>query len=431
MRRSRRVSFAGAVVVSAVLVAQGSATVALTHVSVIDVVSGEVRPDMTVVVADGRITSVESAASVRIPPSAQMHDAAGAFVIPGLWDMHVHWLDEDYVPLFIANGVTGVRIMWGAPQHQQWRRAIERGKMIGPRLVIGSAIIDGPNPVWPRSVVAADAKEGRAAVDAAIRDGAEFIKVYSRLPRDAYFAIAEESKRRGVPFAGHVPNSVTTEEASDAGQASIEHLTGMRREFPGAFDAQKAAALFERFRRNHTWQVPTLTVLRSNALRTDPAYLRDARLRYLPADMVRRWANAAEAPRSPADIRAGPETFKKEVDLVGAMYRAGVDLLAGTDVTNPFCLPGFSLHDELALLVDAGLTPLDALRTATLNPARFLKKDSESGSVAAGKAADLVVLDANPLADIRNTTKIRAVVAAGRYYDRGALDHMLRPNGRR
>src|SRR4030095_13785111 len=151
------------------------------------------------------------------------------------------------------------------------------------------------NPVWPRSVVAADAKEGRAAVDAAIRDGAEFIKVYSRLPRDAYFAIAEESKRRGVPFAGHVPNSVTTEEASDAGQASIEHPTGRRRDFPGVFDAQKAAALFERFRRNHTWQVPTLTVLRSNALRTDPAYLRDARLRYLPADLVRRWAGAAGA----------------------------------------------------------------------------------------------------------------------------------------
>lgn len=426
-----RFSFASAVVVSAVLVAQGSATVALTHVNVIDVVSGEVRPDMTVVVADGRISSVEAAASARVSPSAQVHDAAGAFVIPGLWDMHVHWLDDDYVPLFIANGVTGIRIMWGAPQHQQWRRAIERGKMIGPRLVIGSAIIDGPNPVWPRSVVAANAKEGRAAVDAAIREGAEFIKVYSRLPRDAYFAIAEESKRRGVPFAGHVPNAVSTEEASDAGQASIEHLTGIRRDL-GRFDAQKAAALFERFRRNHTWQVPTLTVLRSNAYRSDSAYLGDPRLRYLPADMVRRWQNAAaETSRSPAEIENGHQIYRREVDIVGAMYRAGVDLLAGTDVSNPFCLPGFSLHDELALLVDAGLTPLDALRTATLNPARFLKRESESGSVDAGKAADLVVLDANPLTDIRNTTKIRAVVAAGRYYDRIALDRMLRPNSGR
>src|SRR5215469_7863336 len=199
----------------------------LTHVTVIDTSGGPAKSDMTVVIAGDRIIEVAKSDQIGKPKNAEVVNANGKFLIPGLWDMHVHWYEKNYLPLFIANGVTGTRQMYGVPMFQQWRKQIEAGELLGPHILIPSPIVDGPKPVWPGSVAVADASEGRQAVIRVKQAGADFVKVYSLLPRDAYFAIADECRKQGIAFEGHVPDSVTLEEASDAGQTTVEHLTGV------------------------------------------------------------------------------------------------------------------------------------------------------------------------------------------------------------
>ncbi len=190
----------------------------------------------------------------------------------------------------------------------------------------------------------------------------------------------------------------------------------------------RAEALFAEFKTNHTWQCPTLTVLHNITFIDDPSLARDSRLKYMSRDIRSSWDPARDfrfQNRTSEDIALGKKVYQKELELVGAMQRAGVDILAGTDTGNPYCLPGFGLHDELGLLVQAGLTPMQALQAATLNPARFMGREKDLGTIEPGKLADLVLLDANPLADIANTRKIDAVVYGGRLYSRAALDGML------
>jgi hypothetical protein len=443
-------------------------SLALTHVTVIDTTGGPAKPDMTVVIAGNRIIEVAKSDPIRPPSNRETVNANGKFLIPGLWDMHVHWYEKDYLPLFIANGVTGTRQMYGVPVFQQWRKEIEAGELLGPHLLIPSPIVDGPKPVWPGSIAVAHASEGRRAVIQVKRGGADFVKVYSLLSRDAYFAIADESKKQGIPFEGHVPDSVTLEEASNAGQMSVEHLTGVLAacssreaellksaqatveaidggqlptvrysgpEFRArqklaleTYSSQKAEAVFGELKKNHTWQCPTLTVLRSMAWSDDPSFANDPRLKYLPRDIVSSWDPKADPflkNKTAEDWAISKKVYTRDLELVGAMEHAGVEILAGTDTLNPYCLPGFSLHDELGLLVQAGLTPLQALQAATLNPARFMGRENDLGTVAPGKIADLVLLDANPLEDIGNTRKISAVVFGGKVFSRAALDDML------
>jgi len=438
-----------------------------THVTVIDATGAPAKPEMIVVITGDRITELGPTERVRVPKDAQVVDATGKFLIPGLWDMHVHWYgyDKAYLRLFTANGVTGVRVMWGAPIHFEWRKEIEEGTFLAPRMVIASTIVDGPKPIWPGSIGVANEAEARQAVIRLRRDGYDFIKVYSLLPREAYFAIADEAKKQGLPFAGHVPFWVSAGEASDAGQRSIEHLTGilaacstreeeLRKGFEDAFSnlpqgqrlpspartrplsrmmletfsVEKSAALFPRLKRNHTWQCPTLTVLRSGAFINDPNFRNDPRLKYMPTQLRTQWDPSTDfrfRERTAADFDLARLLYKKQVELVGMMHRAGVEFLAGTDVENPYCFPGFSLHDELVLLVEAGLTPMDALQAATLNPARFLGKETDIGTVEKGKIADLVLLEANPLEDIRNTQRINTVVIRGKLIPKAELEQML------
>jgi tetratricopeptide (TPR) repeat protein len=435
----------------------------LTHVTVIDTTGGPAQPDMTVIIIGDRIQGISNSETIRPPKNAETVDATGKFLIPGLWDMHVHWYDKDYLPLFIANGVTGVRQMFGAPEHYQWRKEIEAGQRVGPHMLIASPIVDGPKPVWPGSIAVSNASEGRRAVIEIKQSGADFVKVYSLLPRDAYFAIADESKREGIPFEGHVPDSISVEEASNAGQKTIEHLTGVlnacssreaelrglaqeaedqppsarfagskyreRQELAlGTYSPERAEILFGVLKKNQTWQCPTLTVLRSFAYSDAPSFTNDPRLKYIPRDIASSWDPKADIylkAKTADDWALSKKVFRKELETVGAMQRAGVQILAGTDTLNPFCFPGFSLHDELELLVQAGLTPMQALQATTLHPARFLGREKDLGTIASGKIADLVLLDANPLDDIANTRKISAVVFGGKLLSRASLDEML------
>ena len=437
-----------------------------THVTIIDGTGAPAKSDMTVMITGNRITELGPGTDIRVPKNAQVVDATGKFMIPGLWDMHVHWFryDKAFLQLFPINGVTGVRIMWGGAIHFEWRREIQAGTLLGPRMAIAGNILDGPKPIWPGSMAISNEAEAREAVINTKQQGYDFVKVYSLLPRKAYFAIADEAKKQRIPFAGHVPHSVSVAEASDAGQKSIEHLTGIlvacssREEelrqrlinanstLPGqrlpnpslirpitrlmldTFSTEKANALFARLKQNKTWQCPTFTVLRSGAFMDDSSFRNDPRLKYMPKQLRSSWDTANDfrfRTRTPEDFALSRKVYKKQIEAAGLMHKAGVEFIAGTDVLNPFCFPGFSLHDELAILVETGLSPMEALQTATLNPARFLGIEKDIGTVAHGKIADLVLLDANPLDDIRNTTKINSVVVNGRFLDRTALDQLL------
>jgi hypothetical protein len=438
---------------------------AFTNVTVIDMTGAPPKPDMTVVIEGNRITALGKARQVRVPRGAQVVDATGKFLIPGLWDMHVHFTEtERSLPLFIANGVTGVRNMGGkAEELFKWRSDIAAGRLLGPRIVACGPILDGPQPAaFGASIAISTVADGRKAVIDLKQRGADFIKVYDLLPRDAYFAIVEEARRQRLPVVGHVPLSVTTLEASGAGQKSIEHLgtilegsstlgTELRRlesapmpkgdltEFPrriaargermlDTYSEQKARQIFGQLIKNHTWQVPTLVVKQSQTFIDDISRNGDARLKYIPQSEQEWWSpqkNFFSRYRTPEYIVYKKRLFQKELELVGAMHRAGVPFMAGTDVNAAYLFPGFSLHDELALFVQAGFTPMAALQTATRNPAAFLGELNSQGTVERGKTANLVLLEANPLEDIHNSRRINAVVLNGRYLSKEALQKML------
>jgi dipeptidyl aminopeptidase/acylaminoacyl peptidase/imidazolonepropionase-like amidohydrolase len=428
-----------------------------THVTVIDATGAPAKPNQTVVVAGGRLAALGQFGGVVIPADAQVVDATGKYLIPGLWDMHVHIVDRDsFLKLCLANGITGVREMANYPGPiLTLRNQINEGKLLGPHLVMAGPILDGPKPAWPFSIAVANAADGRKAVTTVKKQGVDFVKVYSLLPRDGYFAIADEAKKQGLSFAGHVPESVSALEASDAGQRSIEHLFGvylacsteeakLRKEVVetitkssgsilgpitrtesravDSYSADKANALFARFIKNNTWQSPTLTVLRALSRLDQKSLTEDVRLKYIVPFIRTSFWNRRLPPEALANLK---RLFQQDLELVRAMHRAGVPILAGTDTPNPYCFPGFSLHDELALLVQAGLSPMDALQCATRNPAKFLGKLDTLGTVEQGKVADLVLLDANPLNDIHNTQRIAAVVLGGKYLPRAALQTML------
>lgn len=391
--------------------------------------------------------------------------ATGKFLIPGLWDMHVHIQEtERSFPMFIANGVTGVRNMGGNMEKLfQWREEVTSGKILGPRIVTCGPVVDGPQPANPDHAIAVhDAAEGRQAVDTLKQRGADFIKVYDGVPRDAYFAIVDEAKKLGLPLVGHVPLSVTTIEASDAGQRSIEHLgsilegsstveaelrqqeaaplpQGDFSEFPrriaargqrmlDTYGEQKALQIFAHLAKNQTWQVPTLVVKRVQTFIDDIVGSDDARLKYIPQSEREWWSpqkNFFFRYRTPAYIVFRKRLFQKEIELVGALHRACVPFMAGTDQGGAYTFPGFSLHDELSLLVEAGFTPMEALQTATRNPAVFLGELNSLGTVENGKIANLVLLEANPLEDIRNTRQIASVVVRGRLISKADLQAVL------
>jgi imidazolonepropionase-like amidohydrolase len=438
-------------------------SIAITNVTVIDGTGAPPQSGVTVVVTGDRIAAIGAAA--KVPRGATRVDGTGKFVIPGLWDMHYH-ADNDtanqrrFMAMNIANGVVGVREMFGSPSILALKRKVEAGEVLGSRMVLGSPIVDGPNPYWPGSAVVDSPAAADSVVGALKASGAEFIKVYMLLPRATFFAVLRAAKARGLNVVGHVPYDVSAEEASDSGMRTMEHfydipfstatnaaslharaaklLAGDRRagfgtynrliaEATANYDSAAAARLAVRFKQNNTWQVPTLGVIQGMGRIGAPDFDKDPAFRYMPEGMQKMWSGIRSAFPTwrEEDWVALKKGFDSGLLLTGAMHRAGVDLLAGTDTPNPGLYPGFSLHRELELLVQAGLTPLEALQTATLNPARYLGATDSLGTVGAGKVADLVLLDANPLDNISNTQRIAGVVYRGAYRDRAALQALL------
>ena len=448
-------------------------SIAITHVTVIDMTGAPPLADQTVLIKKERIAAVGPAGSISVPRAARIVEGSGKFLIPGLADMHVHLTaagEPDgsrrfMIPLLVANGITTVRDMGGYLESlMPLRKEIEDGKRLGPRIVFAGPYLDGSPPSFEPSFVVTNRTQANEDVHQLAQRGVDFIKVQSILSRDGYFAIAEAARREHIAFEGHVPDQVTAAEAADAGQRSVEHLTNVlrgcsrdeaklmreqfyvpakketlaqaharvvrwQREMLESFSQAKAEALIARFTAKDVWQAPTLVLLKHDAFPTlGDADVRSESEKYVPKTTLENWKiGRAAQMRFVNDGESGlrEKLLAKSEALVAQMQKSGVHLLAGTDTPAPDVVAGFALHEELALLVEAGLTPLQALQAATSSAARFLGRQDDSGTVAAGKYADLVLLDANPLENIRNTRQIREVMVRGRYLDRKALDGLL------
>jgi imidazolonepropionase-like amidohydrolase len=403
------------------------ASTVIRDVTVIDVVTGDARPGITVVIAGSRIQRMGRADEVGPAAGAREVNGRGQFLIPGLWDMHVHLgnATEAALPVLVAAGVTGVRDM-GSPSFETLRRwSVEAlsGARVGPRIVAAGPMLTAGTPqFWQLAV--RGAANARRAVDSLAAVGVDFIKITQDLDRDTYFAVADEARRLGLPLVGHLPVdstgvgfAVSAVEASNAGQKSLEHMHGIPFSF-GAADSTLVSVLL----RNGTWVTPTLTAFRARARIHELAATRDDRLRRIAPSLKQHWD--AQVRGFSKETAVHRKILEWRMSGVRTLSRAGIPLLAGTDLGFPFVFPG-DVVSELELFADAGLSPLEALRTATINPARFLDREKEFGSVDVGKVADLVLLDANPLDDVRNLRRIHTVVLNGRVLERAQLDATL------
>lgn len=436
----------------------------ITHAEVIDVESGEILTDHMIGIKDGKIALMTDDYSGNYKAD-EMIEADGQYVIPGLWDMHIHFRggeelieeNKNLIPLFTANGITGVREAGGDMTSTifKWREAIEQGQMVGPHIFTSGPKLDGPGGTWAGSIPVNTQEEAVKAVDSLINMNVDFIKLYdSRISRDAYIWILEEAKRRGIKTSGHMPFSVMLNEAVEAGLGSVEHLyyvlkgTSEEEEavtadvisgqanFWGSMDRLMATtteanetATFKLLKDNDTYVTPTLFIGNTLTYLKQVDHSNDEYLHYVGDGIIDtyqgRIRSAMRASEDYTNMRINlNNTF---VNLVPKLHKAGVKLLAGSDcgASNSYVYPGTSLHGELQAMVDAGLPPMEALKAATINGAEFLEVDDQYGSMKTGKMADLLILNGNPLEDIRNTREIGMMVLKGKIYTKAEMDAML------
>jgi hypothetical protein len=433
----------------------------LKHVNVIDMRNNRIKEDMTVVIKGNKIASVSK--NVKITKGSKLIDAKGKFLIPGLWDMHVHIrnLENIFFPLFIANGVTGIREMHYLGKCYtigKWKDSVATGQLPSPRIgAAAGCAIDEPGDQRGFGVIeVSNEEQARKAVRLLKQGGADFIKVYVRLTPTTYQAIADEAKILNLPFAGHIPYSMSAVKCAEWGQKSFEHMIDfhkycsteeasllksysdslnrltpayslqlLKRAFE-TYDYKKAISLSSALKKNGTWVCPTIYWYNVAHNRIYLSEEGRRRAMDVPVAVKEKWEPKNLTPMNRSDSIAHAQLFERELTMLKTLYTTGVRMIAGTDaspVRN--VIPGFSLHDELALYVRAGFSPYNALRTATINAALFLGRDHELGTIEKGKLADLVLLDANPLEDIRNTQKINAVIINGRLLNRTTLNQLL------
>lgn len=422
--------------------------IAILGVNVVDLDAGVVRPDQAILVVDDTIAAIGPTATIAVPAGVRRVEGHDRYLIPGLWDMHTHAHRDGraawHHPGYLAYGVTGIRDAGTfADSATAWRERL-RTDPLAPRVWWGSPPLDGVPPVLSFGVESATPSAAVAAAREFHRLGYDFLKVYDRLDPASYHALADEARRLGMPLEGHVPLRLSPGEVASAGQRTIEHLTLVLEScIPGTlewvaadtgrdamglladgrlaasldrYDARHCAALFDTLASDGVWQVPTLVQLRGAFLAPTDSLTRDARLQGVPASVREGWV-AAQDDWSAAERQAGWAVYQRQLQLVGEMHRAGVPLLAGTDASDePWVIPGASLHDELELFVEAGLSPVEALRTATTAPARYR---GEAGPLLApGRRADLVLLAADPTRGLAALRQIEAVILRGRVVER-------------
>ena len=425
---------------------------AFVDVNVVPMDIDRVLENQTVVVADGRIVSLGDTENENIPSGAIRIDADGQYLIPALNDMHVHlegdaWnalfppdqqfppeaLDfEDLLFPYVANGVATVQVMSALPEHIELRQAIERGELFGPRLLL-SKMVDGPGRAWPPpiSTWVSSPEEARQAVLDSHREGYDSIKVYSFLDRASYEAIMTTAAEIGMPVGGHVPYELSLEEVLEAGQILIAHSEELIKLAQSPYTQDQIEDFATTIANSGAWMTPTLTTSRNVLAVLDDfdGELARPEVRYLhPMDrgiwsFINTNLYQPIPPEQRTVIRDGFLHFQRP--LTGALNAAGARLMTGTDSLIPSTVPGFSIHDELAELVDAGLSPYEALRSSTTEPFAFLSELDRAGTIEAGKRADVVLLQNNPLSDISATRSISGVLVQGRWLGRKELERGL------
>lgn len=454
----RKIFFSVSVLFSSQLFAQ---TIFIKNTNIIDVETGKVVSNKHIIIKDGIISQIANGTKIFKIKTDTIIDGKGKYLMPGLWDMHTHvWNDASTFPLLIANGITGIRGMFESMYSvNKWREDISKGRITGPLLFVAGPIVDGPKPIWTGSVAVSNEAEGRQAVDSLkYKLKVDFIKTYSLLSYNSYMAIADECKKQNIVFAGHVPNEVSVVEAANAGQKSQEHLYGMmeiasdssdywfayqkgtvkdslwkerstRKAFLfRTYNESKLKAALKKIKKTNTYICPTLTVNRGVANINDTALLNDRRMEYMGAFMKNNWDYRKDfrfKNRTDTDFAQAKREYGLKLKITKLVYDAGIPILAGTDFPNPHCYIGFGLHDELKLLVKAGLAPSSALQTATINPAKYFGIENTEGSVSVNKNANLVLLSKNPLLDIANTESIEMVFIKGKPFTKNQLQGLL------
>ena len=440
--------------------------VIVTNVNVIDVVNGITITNQTVAIENGEINAIVPFSESDEFNSEFTIDGEGKYIIPSLWDMHTHYTTSSefngFSNLFIVNGVLGVRDLWGDLNS---RDSMAATNALAPTIYLSGAIIDGSFTLLQGSLQPKNTEEAINMVDSLHQKGADFIKVYDDLSEDIYKAIANRCSQLELPFAGHVPMAIKTEVASEMGQKSMEHLNGiwkssttlekeidslegdfkanfMSNNLPAAintfitinsklnsaFDEHETIQLAKILSKNGTYVTPTLITIDKHWSRKGGTYKSQEQNKYVPDNLLQQWdpeLNFPEKMFPPVAWETGKELLNTSLQITKILHDNEVTLLAGTDCGVSYVIPGFSIHDKLKLFVKAGLSNPDALKTATLNPAKYFDISDSNGQVATGMKADLLLLDANPLDDISNTKKIYGVIRNGEYLNRDYLDKLL------
>ena len=422
---------------------------AFVDVRVVPMDGERVLPHQTVIVRGDRIARVGPVADVAVPADAVRIDGNGRYLMPGLADMHCHYESKECAALFLANGVTTVRVMWGRPEHLKARARINSGERIGPAMYIAGHIVDGDPPTWSGMTSAGDPAAIDAVVEAQQRDGYDFIKIYNLLSLEVFDALIASSKRRGMPVVGHLPYRVSLEHALESGMASVEHmhrfLEAIQRddspligrvtdaatliELIDYCDESKIPAVARMVRESGGAICPTLVV--SEKLSRFDQYkelLQAPDLAYIHPAVAAGW-DPAKDPRLSTVTEEGYRRLRASSRMAARIVRAlvaeGARVLLGTDAQNPFTVPGFSLHEELRLFVDAGVSPYEAIRAGTSGAAEFLGASDEFGAVREGLRADLILLDANPLDDVGRIAHPVGVMTRGNWLPALELARML------
>ena len=430
----------------------GPATVVLRGGILVDVVSAQEIRGSVIVIQGERIEQVGAEGSLAIPPGAQVVDVRSKWIIPGLIDSHAHAQSPEETPfaLYLANGVTTIRNPGGnITVLRMTRERLARGELLGPRLFFSGPLLDGMPPVWPEGSLLVDSPQrARSAVNFLADQGADFVKIYNNVKEPELKVIVETAKERGLPVAGHIPRSMTMTRAVELGMTRLEHIRVTGREMLSAeeaakidplplgtrepmlwqrFDLQseKMRALVARLAESKVFLDPTLLISQQTEVPDLEAERNDPNNQYLSPAAVEEAVKSAKNPLFdlPSDLQTvAAEAFRKQEQFVGMCNQAGVRIIAGTDGPGiGSLLPGFGLHRELELLVASGLSPVEALRAATSTAAQALGKQDQLGTIAPGRLADMVVLDADPLEGVQNLGKIRLVVARGKTYAPQAL----------
>lgn len=427
-----------------------SSVIAFQNVNIIPMDSSNVLYDYTVITTDGIIDKIGPNQLVQIPPEAYIIEAEGKYLIPGLADMHVHIWDTDYLLLFIANGVTTIRNMWGESQHLTWRRQIREGILLGPELYTTGPILEGSFQFWQGSRSIRTIDQARNIVRQNKIDGYDFIKIYTSLfDKDVVDAIMDEAKIQNIPVVGHPPcitDSMWTilDYTYKSGVYSVEHMDWYQMAlwqipfsldlppwlwepyFSEDIDSTLTAKLLNLQLQAGTWSCPTLVVVK-NLL--DPQEYQDALqrpyMKYVKNSTKEDWRNQINSSKWSFDFL---KEYRKNIankKIVKSMYDHGIKLLIGTDCQNPFVVWGFSIPDEMQLFVEAGLTPFDVLTIATKNAAEFMNAENVFGTVKEGLRADLLLLNNNPLDDINNVKDRVGVMVRGKWLTEEYLKNKL------